>query len=505
MSARSTRLSASYHVLVVGNELGGLIYAALAARAGYRVGVLGQGARGGVYRHRGHTFLRQPERFYGFATSAVVARVFGELSMSMEMRNRPRPVEPTAQLVTPDARIDVLRRPERWRGELKRELPDEGRSLLAFEEWAARWTEATNPLLGRDVVLPPTGFRAAARYRQLVGSSAALLDGDERPPSGPATPLVEGALSHLVGLRSRPLAPLALARLWTHVRAGIYRVPGGLDGLKDLFVAKLRDQCGDHRLDAAIEELVVRGRGRVTEVVLAGRGERLGCELLVANMDPRRFLHLIPPDARHDPFHTGLSARVPVAWRLVVNVAVDPRVIPVGMGPEVVLISDPRAPLQGDNCLWISRPGVAPFATGEGRPGPGVLTVTALLPARGIVPGPPAVQRVVAGTLARLRELIPWFDDHVQAVHVPCLIDDPQRPGQAEVDVSVLLPILSDALPMTAGVGALSIDTPYRNILLGGDALFAGLGFEGACLGAAQTLEATRRLVRLKVLRPARS
>ena len=245
-----------------------------------------------------------------------------------------------------------------------------------------------------------------------------------------------------------------------------------------------------------------RGRGTVSEVVLGGRGERLGCELLVANMDPRRFLHLIPPDTRHDQFHTELSAREPVAWRMTMNVAVDPRVVPQGMGPEVVVIGDPSGPLDGANCIWISRPGVAPFPVGEGRPGTGVLTITALLPARGIVPGPPAVQRVTAGILERLRWLIPWFDEHLQAIDVPCLVPDPKVPGRAEVDVSALSPVLGSALPMTADVGALSVDTPYKNVLLGGDALFAGLGFEGACLGAAQTLRATRHVVRLKVLRP---
>lgn len=499
-------LSATYHVLVVGNDLSGLMYAALAARAGYRVGVLGEGGRTNAYRHRGHVFLRAPERFYGFGTSPVVQRVFGDLAMGMAMRSRPRPVEPLLQLVLPDRRLDVPRSPERWRSELGREMSDHGESWLAFEAWAARWTAASDALLTSGEVLPPRGFRSAVRYRSLAAGVAALLDA--APPDGTSPlhravdggvgrALVEGTLGHLVSLRTRPLPPIATVRLWTHLRAGVFRIRGGLDAMRELFLAKLKEQCGDHRPDAVVERVAL-GRRRAVEVVLAGRGERLGAELLVANMEPRRFLHLIPPDSRHDRFHQELAAREPCGWRLTVNVAVDPKVIPAGMGPEVVMVRDPRGALDGATCLWISRPGVAPFEEGEGRPGPGVLTVTAHVPARGIAPGPPLVESVVEGVLDALRELCPWLDDHLLAVDAPALVPD-RETGRNEVDGAALSPVYGAPLEHTLGIGALPLETPYRDVLLLGDALFGGLGFEGACLGALQALAVTRSHVRLRV------
>lgn len=495
-------LSASYHVLVIGDELGGLMYAALAARAGYRVGVLGHGGRLNTYRHEGHTFLRRPERFYGFSTSPIVAKVFRELNLGMEMRNRPRPVDPMLQLVTPNHRIDVLRVPERYKRELHRELgPEEAQALLDFESWAAGWTSTTDPLLEAHDTLPPQGFRAQQRYKKALGGAQELLDGvsagldplTSRRVGTTARSLVEGVLEHLVTVRPRPLSALARVRLWTHVRAGIHRMPGGLDGMKDLFVSKLRDQCGDYRREALVEEIVVR-RGKAVEVVLGGgRGERLGCELLVANTDPRRFAHLIPADSRNDRFHSLLAEREPSAWRLTFNVAVDPDVLPMGMGPELLLHDG-----DGDS-LWVSRPGTS--ERGEGRPGPGVLVCTTIQPARGIAPGPPILQRSVGIALDRLRRVIPWFDEHVRAIDVPALVKPTAR-DPLTVDVNELTAVTDRALPMTAGIGALSTETPYRNILLGGDCLAGGLGFEGACLGAIQTLDATRRLLKLKVPRP---
>ena len=472
------------------------MYAALAARAGYRVAVLGQGTRRNAYRHLGHVMLAAPERFYGFRASPAVDRVFGELSLAMEMRTRPQPVDPMFQVVLPGARLDVVADQTRFRRSLARELPAASRTFEAFETWAEQRASETDALVADLDVLPPSGLRASARYRRLVATQPdALATGLPAPLVGtPGNALVhavvQGTLTHLTTVAPAGLPPIAMARIWTHLRQGICRVPGGLDGLTDLFLRKLREQCGAWLPDAAVEEIRLR-RGRAHEVVLDTRGETLGCDLLVGNMAPHRFAQLIAPDARRARYQTDLAARMPAAWRFVLNVAVDPRVIPEGMGPEVLLIGDPAQPLLGDNCLWISRPGVGPHAGGEGRPGPGVLTVTALLRAHGIAPVPAEAERLTAGILGRLRALMPWLEEHLLAYDAPSVVDG--RP-----DATRLEPVMSDVVPMTLGLSAASAQTPYRNILLGGTALFGGLGFEGTCLGALQDLELTRRLVRLK-------
>ncbi len=494
-------LSATYNVIVIGDGLAGLMYAALAARAGYRVGVVSEGGRANAYRHRGHVFLREAERFYGFGTSPAIQRVFSELSVGMGAGGRPRPMDPIVQVVLPDRRLDVPRSADRWERELERELSDGGETMRAWESWAARWTAETHGLVGGDPILPPSGLWASSTYRRQVAAALPLLHG--LPPDG-LSPLghardgghtravVEGTLAHLVDLRTHPLPALSAARLWIHLRAGLFRIRGGLDGMKDVLINKLKEQCGDCRRDARAERVVVK-RGRAMEVVLAGRGERLGCDLLVCDADPRRFLHLIEPDARHDGFHNELATIEPSAWRLAVNVAVDPRVIPAGMGAEVVMLPGLRGGAGEPSSLWISRPGVAPFEQGEARPGPGVLHVTTLIPARGIAPGPPILERAVARVMDGLRDLIPWLDDHLLAVDVPA--------ASETVDVSGLHAIYGSPVPMTLDVGALPMRTPYRNVLLLSQAVFGGLGLEGAARGALQALATTRELVRLKVLR----
>jgi phytoene dehydrogenase-like protein len=494
--------SAWYNVIVIGGDLSALIYAVMAGKAGYRVGVVGQRDKPNSYRHEGHVFLRQPERFFGFTTSPVVARVLTDLSLNLEMKNRPQALDPTLQIVTDDMRLDVLGNGKLWRRELEREVPGLVHGVLAFEDWASEQTRRSNEALTADVVYPPEGLRAGARYRAATQSCGDLLETPEarRPPLlaalGRLAPLLEAPLTHLAGVQTNPLGPLPLARLWTHLRAGLYRLPDGLDGLKQIFVRKLLDQCCDYRPDNVVETIVFQ-RGKAREVLLADRHEALGCEMVVCGTDPGHFLSLIPAHERIARYHADLTAQLePQAYRVVLNFAVDPRVIPRGMGAEV-LLADPTRPLLAEGCLWISRPGAGPYAAGDSRPGPGVLMVTALLPARGATPSVTSVQRLVSAVRARLRRLIPWFDDHLQAVHVPCL-RPMGRGGEAGVDPTELIPVMQAPHPMTLGVSAAPTATAYRNVLLSGNTPFSGLGFEGAFLGALQALAVTRRTLKLR-------
>ncbi|PKN58556.1 MAG: hypothetical protein CVU56_05170 [Deltaproteobacteria bacterium HGW-Deltaproteobacteria-14] len=488
-----------YHIVVIGTDLAGLMYAALAARLGYRVAVIGQGARPNAYRTGGYVFLREPERFYGFASSPAVSRVFGELSLGIEMKNRPRAIHPTLQVVLPHHRIDVAGHRRQWERELDRELPGAIGRFDAFEQWAAEATRATDPAIAAEVAYPPSGLRGRSAYRKIVAGVEGLVEpGDDALApwfDGPEQrAVIAGALGHLTGL-SGDLAPIAVARLWTHLRAGLYRIPGGLDGLKEIFLRKLREQSSDFRPDAAVSELVVR-RGKVVAVRLADRHEAIGCQLVVGNIEPHRFLSLVPRDQRHDAFHASLAGLVPAGWRLTVNLGVQQRVVPAGMGPEVVVVGDPEARLAGANSLWIARPGHG-SAGGDGRPGPGVLQVTTTLTARGAAPTLGAAERLVEGTLAQLRRVIPWLDDHIEALDVPALTTDPAS-GRPALDPLELAPIMGRPLSHTLGATAVAPSSAYKNVLICGDLLYQGLGFEGTCLAALQTLALSRQLVRMK-------
>ena len=497
--------SAWYNIIVVGTELPGLIYAALAARYGYRVAIVGNRAQANTYRYKGQVFLYQPERFYGFATSPAITTVMQDLTLGMEMKNRPQMVDPILQVVTPDMRLDVPDQATRWRRELEREMPKLHEQLLAFEAWASAETEASNRLIVSEDVYPPEGLRASSRYESMVSAIKVLSEEAGRGTPGPIASIHErpefrtvigSAISHLSQVRHDPAGPLSLARLWTHLRAGLYRLPEGVDGLKRVFIRKTQEQCGDYRSADVANQLVFKRR-RVKELLLQDRGETLGCELVVANMDPRYLGQLIRPGDRAERYHLDVSTKPLAGWRLTINMALNPRVIPAGMGPEVVLVQDPKSNLIGSNCIWVSRPGWGRVSSRETRPGPGVLCITAILPAEGDVPTLGAVQRLLAHVQERLRAVIPWFDEHLLTMHLPCIGHDSDT-GKSVLRPQHLLPVVRDAEPMTLGVGAHSVTTPYKNVLVTGESVNSGLGVEGSFLTALQALERTRSLVKLK-------
>jgi len=543
LSPRPPLTQSWYHIVVLGTDLAGVIFAALAARLGYRVLVIGQGERPIAYKHEGFWFLRRPEHLLGFSTSPAVQRALVDLSLGMEMKNRPQPLEPTLQIAMSGMRLDVGGARRQWERDVERELPG---SLPFFDGFDARMeelTRASNPLLGGgtrplpnvrapgigetppdtdQLNLPPRGLREKATYRRLADAVPPhLLDGPFDMLSEFGDPrsraVVEGPLTHLSGLVAQPLAPLVVARLWTHLRAGLYRFPGGLDGLRQVFLRKVRDQSSDFRPDAYASNFVMK-RGKIVAVQLASRGEQIGCELVVGNVDPRKILALVPREERDDAWHATTSALHPAAWRLVVNLGVDPKVLPRGMAPELIWVDDPHDPLRGDNALWVSRPGVGAHAGGDGRPGPGVVQLNALLEARAAMPTLGGIQRTVSRSLDALRRLVPWLDEHTKVIDVPALReplvspataariaaraashehpeDEPQGPV---IDLDELVPVFGHALPDTLGASAFAPETAYKNLLLAGDQLFAGLGFEGTCLAALQALHLARERVKLK-------
>lgn len=491
-----------YHIVVLGTDLAGLMYAALAARLGYRVAVLGQGGRPSSYKHQGFWFLRQPELFYGFASSPAVARVFGELSLGLEMKNRPQPLDPALQVCLGDGprdglRLDLSGQRRTWERDVERELPGALSLLDRFDARAAALKVASDKVLEEDLALPPRGLRGRAAYRRLTEElGPALTRGDD--PLAADLPVhrhrvvVEAPLVHLADLVSTPRAAVPTARLWSHLRAGLHRFPGGLDAMKQMFLRKLRDQSGDYRPDAFAVSLVMK-RGKVSAVQLAERNEAIGCDLVVGNADPRRTLAIVPRDQRADSYHSAMAALEPAGWRLVMNLGVDPRVIPQGMAPEVVLVARPGEPLVNENCLWISRPGSEP-STLEGRPGAGVIRVSALLAARAALPTLAGVQRVVEGSLAAVRRLIPWLDESLKVVDVPALAGPSEL---APLDEDHLPAVYARPIRDSLDAAPFELETPYKNVLLGGDHAFAGLGFEGACVSALQTLHLTRELVKV--------
>lgn len=519
--------SAWYQVLVVGDDLGSVAFAALAARAGYRVGVLGQGGRSNTYRHEGHLFVRQAPPLVGLAASPIVSKALASAGLRLSPQQRPLTVNPTLQVVGPDLRLDVVGHAQRWERELRREVGLDAPGVLALERWAREQARASDAAWGEGHAVPPVGHRAVTQHRALARDveCLGLAERGARPgalrEAGAGEAIIEGVVSCLSDVATSGgsrggVSATALARLWTQLRAGLLRFPRGLDGLRQRFLHRLADQSGDYRRDDAAAQILFR-RDRAREVALAGRRERLGCDVLVLGGAVRQRLDLVGARDRDARYHADMEHIEVAGWRVGLNIALDPAGLPVGMGPEVVLLPGERGPAgRREAPLWISRPGV-PHREGaglEGTPGPGVLHVTMVADQGPTGPTASLIRAAAARALERLRGLIPWFDDHLLALDIPALRGPAVVPGVTArgggvgaragadadglVDPEVIRPLYAAPLPQTFGVGAYPVTTAYRNVLLVGDGPMAGLGLEGTFLTARQAVALTAQIFPLR-------
>ena len=126
-------MSTSYYdIVVVGTDLAGLVFAAQAARAGYRTLVLGHEGRPGTYPIGDAIGLRELPLLYGFETSNLLRGIFRDLGLYHEMRNRPEREDPYFQAVTAKSWYSHPGDPNLLDRELAREFPGREREIRAF-------------------------------------------------------------------------------------------------------------------------------------------------------------------------------------------------------------------------------------------------------------------------------------------------------------------------------------------------------------------------------------
>ena len=477
-----------YDIVIAGTDLSGLIVGALCAKRGYRVLVLGQGSRPTGYRYQGHTFQRRAHVFTGLDSSPVLKQIFGDLSLSLEMRNRPRAFDPFYQVVLPEARIDVTKPGERFDRELAREFPDDTVPIHGFYKAVFAISDAISATLARNPPLPPSSWSERRDVQKLLQDLPNLLDGpgplnpmDAFSREHPFRAFVAGPAAMTSGLDIEDGPTLPLARCIAHLAGGVHHIEGGMDGLKRLFIQKIKQNASDYRPEISFDALAVK-RGKVVAGRVRDRQEVIGFNLILCNSSLKRFFHLVPAEAQSERYHHRIHTLQPSHYVFTINMAIRAEGIPEAMARNVFLIQDPRVPLDGDNLVQIS---LDPGRAERTPPGEiAIVTASCRLPAQNFRPHVDHVQRLGDWLLERLRStLFPFLDEHLVAVHSPWKGFDPLT-GQARFEAGEVLPIYRGAMEQTLDASVLAVESDYKNILVCGDHVFSGFGFEGAFLAA---------------------
>jgi phytoene dehydrogenase-like protein len=494
-------LRSSYDVVIVGMDLPALVFGALAAKKGYRVLVLGHGAKDNVYELDGFRFVRRPSLFVDFQESNPIREVFRELALAPEMRNLPRPMSPTCSVVMPGARIEVSRMKGVLEEEIAREFPGQIETFRDFSRRVGEVEKSLEPFLREYPVLPPGTIREYLdfrRYRKGVAPLVSSGDADGLAPLGDDPRLrafFAAPMAALSGVSEPWRRPLPFVRLASHLLRGFYHVEWGLDALKTLFLDRVRNNSGDVRPSDHVDMMLVN-RGGIQEVEIRARDEAIGVGMLVVGTDLSSVLELVPEKSSKKRFKARVDRIQPTHRMVTLNVGAHRDLIPEGMAQTAFVVRDPAAPLQGSNLLVVQTdPAMEPPDVLDPRRA--TISVSGLLPADRFDGKPACIEAFSAELVGGLRELMPFLDRH-QVTLSSAAVGTHAKTGQPVVDPAGLVPIYGQFAPRGLDLVSWPVRTAYKNVLYLGEGASGPLGFEGAFVSAFMAFQILRKKIQLK-------
>lgn len=459
--------SSTYDVVVLGDELAGLVSATLCASRGLRVLLVESGTRRCGYQLGPFRLPEAPLPLHGL-TSPAATRVIEELHFQHLLKRKLADGEHTAQVVGPDARVALAADPMELAQELARELPGSEGSTLA--DAADRIAEAVDALFSADLAVPPTGFferREIGRIDDRIAAASDAFDLEAAPaPLAALLRLPAAASAHQL---AADLPPAAVARALAAWRRGVPRLPGDLEALREIFLDKFTSHNGERREGRAHELLV--GWNKVTGVRLDD-GDEIGASHLIAAMPVG---DLVPLFGKKVPKRLRQldDAIEPAGYRYTLHVIVDAIAVPEGMGDAVVCAFDPDAPLALDNALALYLDRLDDRAR-------------VVVSAQAALPAPPdgtSLEVAFAALRRRVRdrmaEIMPFAESHVLAVHSPLEAAPAEGYGEPTLPPSPPPPLWRCDLEAEALLAALPSSVGVKQLSLASSQILPALGLEG--------------------------
>jgi hypothetical protein len=480
--------SSSYDLIVLGDELCGLVAAALSARRGMRTLVLGFDDRPSRYNLGSTKLPVEPLVMPG--RGGAFDRAVKELNLEHTLKRRLREPRVPMQLVGPDQRIDVTPDGQTMARELSRELPGAAAdaSALAWNQ-ASEIARLADPLLTSDAAFPGVGFwerREVARQADKAGADAEAWWQRTQEALAGSDALALLQLPATLGDGCIDPSPLAIARSLDSWRAAAPALKGDLDGLVEMLGERLTSASGERRGGRAAE--IGFGWSKISSVK-TDAGDDLGVAQLIATQALADLVPLLGKKAPKKLVETGDDLAL-TGWRYVLNLVVDESGIPEGMAPTVLACVEPDAPLVGDNA----------FALHLGETddaGRVVVTMSAILPAppgagageEGLIPHDWLVESMAklrVRLMERVELVMPFVTDHLVLAHSPNEAVPPIVPGgRGSHEPPRTLPVPMRALwrgsvEHGAGIAALPYGTGVKNLTLASRQVMPQLGLEGA-------------------------
>lgn len=494
-------MSSSYFdIIILGTDLAPLMSAALLAKRGFRILVLGQQYDRADYQVGRFRLPRRPF-VLGGGRGLLARRLFAELGLTQSLRRSGRVPDTAFQLALPGHRFDMPSDPAELQTEIEREFPGLLPAVEALRQRVDEHTAASDALFEQDNCWPPESLLERRRITRIEQQLAALRAGDDGVLSGFSAghafrPCVTLPAAFAAHCEPSTLGDLELTRLFAAQARDALIVEGGLAGLSDLLVDKIRAHSGQLRLQERATQIIVDD-GAVRGVRLFGSDEVIGTAVVVIGVDVGALQRLLVDRSPLDQLIERVGEPRPTHYRYTLNAVVRREGIPVGMKRDVYFLRQLGNGLGADNVLHVE----LSTLDSDHR----LLCAEALLPARTPSERDAALEGTRERLLSILGELVPFIDQHLVMLDSP---HDGRKPWAASEDLDVALarferrglPTLPVIHRFTKrdSICALPVKTPLRGLLLCNQQVAPGLGVEGQFLAAASVAHVARRADRAR-------
>jgi hypothetical protein len=487
--------SSHFDVVVLGADLAPLTCAALLAKRGFRVLVLGQGRPPPAYRLGAFQLPRRPCVYTAHGTP-IAERVLAELGLHPSVRRVTSTVDPALQVALPDHRFDVAQDTATLDREIEREFPRVKRPALDLFTRVEELSGAIDTLFARDMAWPPD----SVWDRRMTARASAHLP-FERDTTGPDLlhefpeehPFRAVALACHVFLSDAETSPppaLGVARLLARARNAPH-LDGGYHALATLLRERLiahGGTLGDERAQA----VVVR-RGAAVAVALAGSDDEVSADFIVSGVDLDALLRLVPDRSPFEELFDRYGEPRVRRYRYTLNALVPTARLPEAWRARVFRLAAHRAtdtrgvPTTDDAC-HLQRSVLNERLE--------LITIETLLPSGRVENEHGYLESMRERLLHALEDVAPFTRERCVAVDSPC---DGRPPDAFErgFDVSLERSERRGPETMTAvhdfpvvsqhGLCALPVRSPIRRLLLCNAQVLPSLGMEGQWLAAATT------------------
>lgn len=491
------RMNKHFDVAIIGASLGTLACAALLARRSFRVLLLGQGRRASSYTHDGHRFERRPSLLT--ATQAPhFRRLLAELAQAPLFRRRITAPDSAFGVLTPALRFEALRDAALFSRELDREVKEGRRLVDELHEELVRMSASIDQAFATDCVWPPGTFWERRQTHRAA----------EHLPAAPPRPLVELGAQHPYALAyamaasfasfvPAPVPPLAAARLFAHLRAGIAVPAGGEGELSGFLTERVRAAGGEVWTNERVVALQHKA-GHVRALEIEGTRQPVGVGFVVTADTAQSVLDRAPGVVLPRRIIQDLPQVDEAAHRFTLSLVVRNTVVPEAL-PLHTFLGSKHALLPQ---VFLQRQA-------------GQVPGTTLLVAEALFPEGADLRRARERVLSVIEEHLPFVDRGVVAcdsVHDGRPLWLFEADGRHEVDRATLRSagLLPEAEPMTPlyrvsnaseskelhGLAGEPLRGPLAGVFHAGPTVLPALGQEGeliAAFGVARIISRTDR------------